>query len=128
VETWLYIQPHVVFPRRLPHAEFISGHYQSTPLTVSEIPPNVFSLAGAGGTVTSVGSSQGSAVIDTGYVPRASEIRSAIASALHQSPLAHQHTLAFRPCGWKLDVLQMKEQRSSPMRTAEKATNTVAAG
>lgn len=26
VETWLYIQPHVVFPRQLPHAEFISGH------------------------------------------------------------------------------------------------------
>src|SRR6516225_10854333 len=96
VETWLYIQPHVVF-RATSHTRNSSrATYQSTPLTLSDIPPNVFSLAGAGGTVTSVGSSQGSAVIDSGYVPRASEIRSAIALALHQSPLAHQHTLSFR--------------------------------
>jgi hypothetical protein len=37
VETWLFIQPHVVFPRHLPHAEFIHAHQQyreSGPRTV----------------------------------------------------------------------------------------------
>lgn len=60
--------------------------YQSTPLVLAEVRPTVLSFMGAGGTVTAVGASQGCAVIDTGYGPRVAEIRSAIASALHQSP------------------------------------------
>jgi len=60
--------------------------YQSTPLAVTEIRPQVFSFVGAGGTVTAVGGSLGCAVIDTGYRPRVDEIRKAIASALRQPP------------------------------------------
>jgi hypothetical protein len=53
--------------------------YQRTPLAVTEIRPKVFDFVGAGGTVTAVGGSQGSAIIDTGYGSRMDEIRSAIA-------------------------------------------------
>jgi glyoxylase-like metal-dependent hydrolase (beta-lactamase superfamily II) len=62
------------------------GTYQSTPLAVSEIRSKVFAFAGAGGTVTAVAGSRGSAVIDTGYGPRVDEIRRDITSALQQSP------------------------------------------
>ena len=59
--------------------------YQSAPLVVTEICPRVFAFMGAGGTVTAIGGSKECAVIDTGYGPRVDEIRSAIASTLHQS-------------------------------------------
>ena len=39
---------------------------QSTPLTVAEVHPTVFSFIGAGATVTAVGGSQECAVINTG--------------------------------------------------------------
>jgi cyclase len=61
--------------------------YQRTPLAVTELRPKVFAFVGAGGTVTAIGGSQACAVIDTGYGPRVDEIRSAIASALKQSPI-----------------------------------------
>ena len=60
--------------------------YQSTPLTVTKIRPQVFCLVGAGGTVAAVGASQGCAIIDTGYGPRVGEIRSAIVLSLQESP------------------------------------------
>jgi len=59
--------------------------YQSTPLAVTEIRPQVFSFVGAGATVTAVGGSRGCVIIDTGYGPRVDEIRRAIALALEQS-------------------------------------------
>jgi cyclase len=60
--------------------------YQSAPLTVTQICPEVFAFAAAGGTVTAVRGSQGCAMIDTGYGPRVDEIRRRIADAVRQSP------------------------------------------
>lgn len=59
--------------------------YQSTPLVVTEVRPKVFAFIGAG-TVTAIGGSRGCAAIDRGFGPRVEEIRSAIASAVQQSP------------------------------------------
>jgi cyclase len=58
--------------------------YQTTPLAIEEISRGVFVFRGAGGTVTAVSASHGSAVIDTGFGPRVEEIRRAIACALPQ--------------------------------------------
>ena len=41
--------------------------YDSTPLLTAPIRPGVVVLAGAGGNITVIGGSRGSAVVDTGY-------------------------------------------------------------
>ena len=55
---------------------------QSSPLAVVDSAKRSFPFIGADGTATAVGGSQESAVIDTGYGLRVSEIGSAIAWAL----------------------------------------------
>jgi cyclase len=60
--------------------------YRITPLKMTRICAKVIAFVGAGGTVTAIGGSRGSAIIDTGYKTRVDEIRRGIASTLQQSP------------------------------------------
>ena len=60
--------------------------YQNTPLAIAEIRPKVFTLFWSLGTVTAVGTSEGCAIIDTGYGPRVDEIRRGIPQTLRQPP------------------------------------------
>jgi len=73
--------PHQSFPRDGLVAKSRIA-YQTTPLAIEEIRPGVFVFRGAGGTVTAVSASHGSAVIDTGFGPRVEEIRRALAGAV----------------------------------------------
>jgi cyclase len=94
--------------------ELSRATYQNTPLGVVEIRPTIFSFIGAGGTVTAVDGSQECAVVDTGYGPCVPEMRSGIASALHQSPR------------WLIDTHWHFDHRDGNSAFAEDGTTVVA--
>jgi cyclase len=60
--------------------------YDSTPLLTAPIRPSVVVLAGAGGNITVIGGSRGSAIVDTGYASRVAEIQSEATGAHGRPP------------------------------------------
>ena len=108
--------------------ELSRATYQSTPLTVIEISPKVFSFIGAGGTVTAVGGSHEYAVIDTGYGPRVPEIRRAIANALDQSPRWLIDPTGTSTTQMETPRLPKIKRRWWAMRTAGRARRNCIAG